>query len=349
MKIKHKHIVIAVGVVLLVALLPTIFLFFLSKISVTYIWVMDTGKLLNETYLVKMCPNGRIITQVQFGQSGAIGIDPRHNSVWAPELNDRKHANFDQIVKVDFSGNITNRFQGYRTSIIVVDPNNGNVWAGLPNEGQVVKLDSSGNPLLKIDGFPAPASIAVDPNDSSVWIADFASSSLVHLTADGVELFRTKTAGFSSNAPHQVAIDPRNGDVWYTHDSSVHKRSYSGQLLTNVSGFDRPSSISINPNDGSIWIADFSVDSSGGVFKLNASGEKILKVILDSPPHVVGVNPIDETIWVGINGAMIKLSDDGEILNTITKFTNPLSIAFSEIGGGIATKIKFAQTCYSNH
>lgn len=348
MKTKRKRVAISI-LVILTACLVGIVLLFLMRISVSYIWVMDAGVFLNETHLVKMCPNGTKIVQVQFGQSGAIGVDPRYGSIWAPELNDIGRVNFDQIVNLDADGNIINRYQGYRTGVIAVDPNDGSVWIGLPNEHQVVKIDSNGNRTLQIAGFPAPASIAVDPRNSSAWIADYSPPSrMVHLTANGVELFRTKTTGFFSNAPHQIAVDPRNGDVWYTGflAGNVYKLSSSGHLLAEISGFDRPVSVSINPSDGSAWVADFSTEKPGGVVKLDSDGRIARRVILDNPPHIVGVNPFDGTVWVGIDGAMLKLSDEGEIMETVAGFTGPHSIAFVESADDLITRLRFARNCY---
>ncbi len=340
-------------VILTLAILTVFFiilLFFIRKIPVAYIWVMDAGEKINETHLIKMCPNGTKIVEIQFGQSGAIGIDPQHNSIWAPELNDNKRVNFDQVVKINSDGNVIKRFQGYRTSVIGVDPNDGSVWVGLPNEHQLVKLDSNGNLILKVNGFPGSASIAVDPRDGSVWVADHSSKSLTHLRTDGVELSRIETMHFFSDAPHQVAVDTLNGGIWYTGAfGSVYKLSPYGQLLVGMSGFDRPISISISQSDGSVWVADYSVNKSGGVVKLNANGNQVLKIILDYPPRLIGINPVDETIWAGINGAMIKLSSDGEILEIVTGFTKPYSIAFVEVRDGIATKLKFISTCYGYH
>jgi DNA-binding beta-propeller fold protein YncE len=347
---KTKRKCVAISILILAVCLIGIVLLFLIRTPASYIWVMDAGMLLNETHLVKMCPNGTRIIQVQFGQSGAIGVDPRSGSIWAPELNDMERANFDQVVNVDADGNIINRYQGYRTGVIAVDPNDGSVWVGLPNERQIMRLDSNGKRILQMAGFPAPASIAVDPRDSSVWIADSTSKTVVHLTANGVELSRTKTTGFFSDAPHQIAVDPRNGDVWYTgfHTGNVYKLSSGGHLLAKIGSFDRPVSVSVNPSDGSVWVADYSVEKSGEVVKLDSDGRTILRVILDNPPHIVGVNPFDGTVWVGIDGAMLKLSDEGKTLKTVAGFTSPHSIAFVESADDLVARLRFARICYGH-
>lgn len=347
MKNKREFVLIS-SITIIVVCIIGVALYFLVRANASYIWVMDKGTSLNETYLVKMCSNGTKILKVQFGQSGAIGIDQRSGSVWAPELNDRGGINVDQVVKIDAYGNIIRRYRGYRTSVIAVDPNNGSVWVGLPNEGQVVKLNSNGEIVLRVEGFSFPASIAVDPRDSSIWVADGQPTpSLVHLAANGIELFSVKTVGFFSNAPHQIAVDPLNGDVWYTgfHMESVYKLSSTGRPLATIGVFDRPVSVSIHPSDGGVWVADYSLETSGSVVRLDSDAKTIRRVVLDNPPHIAAVNPVDGTLWVGTDGAMLKLSDDGEILKKITGFTIPKSIAFIRSEDDIMAKIVYFITC----
>lgn len=322
---------------------------FLLSEPVTFTWVMDRGALLNETYIVKMCPDGTRILDVQFGQSGAIGVDPFTGSVWAPELNDRERINEDQVVNIDANGNIINRYNGYRTGVLAVDPNDGSVWVGLVNEHQLVKLDSNGEIILRVYGFSAPAAIAIDPIDSSVWVADHTPpSTLIHIAANGDELFRMNTTGFWSSAYHQVAVDPQTGYVWFigANEGKVYQLSSRGDLLATIDGFDRPVSVSINPSDGGVWVADFSVESQGAIVRLDPDGERIRSVVLDSPPRVAIVNPYDGTIWVGIEEALIKLSDDGEILETLTGFTLPKSIAFYQTSDDVLTKLSLLFTCW---
>lgn len=350
MNTNTKRVGISV-LVILAACFVGAFLLFLNKTNASYIWILDQGKLLDQTYLIKMCPNGTRIINLQFGQSGAIGIDPRGGSIWAPELNDRESVNIDQVVQVSADGTIVDRYQGYRTGVLAVDPNDGSVWIGLPNENQIEKLNSTGERLLQIAGFPSPASIVVDPRDSSVWVADYGPpGTVVHLASDGAELYRTDTPGFFSNARHQIAVDPRNGDIWYTgfHSGYVYKRSSAGDFLTMVSGFDRPVSVSIHPVDGSVWVADYSVESSGAVVRLESDGRVAQRIILDAPPNVVGINPFSGSVWVGIDGAVLELSDEGEILQTFQGFTGPHSIAFVASVGSLEARLRLVRTCYED-
>lgn len=341
---KRKFIILAL--IILVVLVASVALLSLLSTPASYIWVMDRGALLNETYLVKMCSNGTRILQVQFGQSEVLGVDQRDGSVWAPELNDLEGVNYDQIVHIAADGKIVKRCNGYRTGVIAIDSNTGSIWVGIA--GQIVKLNSNGESILRIAGFSFPDSIAVDPHDSSIWIADgLSAGSLVHLDANGTELFRINTTGFFSDSPHQVAVDPVDGDVWYTgfYTGNIYKLSSAGHPLAMSAGFDRPVSVSINPANGNVWVADYSVKTSGAVVRLDSDGKIIQRVILDKPPQIAVFNPLDGTVWVGIDGAMLKLSDKGEIVKTVTGFTIPKSIAFVQIPDDLMLRLKYLITC----
>jgi len=159
----------------------------------SYIWVMDVGDLKNEFYLVKMCPTGKQLLRIQFGQSEAIGIDPRENIVWAPEIGDVDDIHYNQVVKVDRLGNVIDRFQGYGSPVLAVDPNDGSVWvsswSAVESEGLLTKIAPNGKLIRKVGGFNTLYSIALDPRDGSIWAADGGSRTLTHISASGEKLF----------------------------------------------------------------------------------------------------------------------------------------------------------------
>jgi hypothetical protein len=287
---------------------------------------MVTGTLVGGSHLIKMTPEGSELWRAQFGQSLAIGVDPRDGSVWAPELGDNQ-GNSNQVVKLNANGSVVLRVSGLRTEIIGVDPIDGSVLVGLPNENQIVKVDADGVELLRLSGFDAPYSITVDPRDSNVWIADGAPARrVVKLDGNGHELFRRSTPGFFSNSPQQIAIDPRDGSAWHAGFGDVFKLSAGGAVLEQVGGFDRPVSVAVDPRDGSVWVSDFSVTTSGAVVKLDEEGNELVRIALDSPPRIAFVNPEDGSVWAGIEGALVKLSSTGETLATLSVPGTPNAI-----------------------
>lgn len=342
---KNRRPVI-IGLISLLAFSATFILVIKALTSGYYVWVIDQGEKLDETYLVKMCPNGNRQVLVQFGQSGAIGIDPREGFVWTTELNTRESIFADQLVKISNDWSIIQRFTGFRTSVLAVDPNDGSIWVGLPNENEVVKLDSQGNFLVAVGGFSGPASIVVDPNDSSVWIADYyPPAAIIHLTSDGDELFRVNTDGFYSNAPHQLSLDEKTGDLWLVSGNSVYRLSAQGALNFFAGGFDRPLSISVHQKDGSVWVADSLVDGSGAIVKLSSQGELVAKMVTETTARLVSVDPFGDSVWIGVDGGLFKMTNEGEIILEVKSISQPYSIGFLSIDRDYWRRMEFFIQC----
>jgi hypothetical protein len=316
---------------------------------------MDAGDILDETYLIKMCPTGKRLSQTQFGQSGGIGIDLKRNILWAPELNDRDQIHYDQVVQVDQQGRIIDRFQGYRMNALVVDPADGGIWVNAwDTEGQrtlMIKLASTGKPLRRVEGFSQVYSVAIDPRDSSIWVVDGVNRTLTHLSADGERLFEIRTAGFFfSNSPHQVVVDPRNGDVWFTtvDPSLLHKLSADGEELLEVSGLRSPIAVTVNPINGNVWVADYDLLDTGAIVKYDSHGQLILTQALSAHVWTAAINPFDGMLWVGVEGELIRYDDDGSMAGKETGFNQPQSMAFAKAGNDFLTEIKCTLSFYLN-
>jgi streptogramin lyase len=281
---------------------------------------MDAGDVLNKTYLVKMCPTGKRLSETQFGQSGEIGLDPARNIVWAPELNDLDQIHYDQVVKVDRDGKIIDRFQGYRTAVLAVDPNDGSVWLpawkGEEQNTLIIKIGANGKPLYGARGFSLVYALALDPRDGSLWVADGMSRTLVQIRADGERLFERQIPGyFFSNSPDQLAVEPQTGNLWFTTagPGMLHKISPDGEILFETDGFSSPVAATINPINGNVWVADYDLLESGAIIKLSPQGEVLLTQPLPAHARTAAVNPFDGTLWVGMNGELIRYDDEGRI------------------------------------
>ena len=323
----------------------------------SYIWVMDVGDLKNEFYLVRMCPTGKQLLRIQFGQSEAIGIDPRENIVWAPEIGDVDDIHYNQVVKVDRLGNVIDRFQGYGSPVLAVDPNDGSVWvsswSAVESEGLLTKIAPNGKLIRKVDGFNTLYSIALDPRDGSIWAADGGSRTLTHISASGEKLFEMPGIFFHSSSPHQVAVNPNNGDVWFTSSQTVYKISTAGQVLEKRDGFNTAVAIAIDPFTEDVWVANFGTPGdefaeSGTISKLDSYGDIILTLEIHSRAYMVGINPYDGTLWVGVDGKVIRYDDNGKVLGQQPGFNEPQSIAFAKNENDLVTEIECTISFYSD-
>jgi DNA-binding beta-propeller fold protein YncE len=323
----------------------------------SYLWVMDRGDLKNKFYLVKMCPTGKPLLRIQFGQSEAIGFDPRENIVWATEMGDVDNIHYDQVVKVDSQGNVIDRFQGYGSPVLAVDPNDGSVWVSMWNASEaralLTKIASNGKLIRKVDGFYMLYSIALDPRDGSIWAADGGNRILMHISANGEKLFEMPFVAFFSGSPHQISIDPNNGNVWFTSTDKVYKISPHGQILAKRDGFNHAVAIALDPVTEQVWVANFGSPGeefakSGTVAKLDSNGNVMLTLDMQSRAYMLGINPFDETVWVGIDEKIIRYDKNGTIVGWQPGFNKPQSIVLARTKNDLLTEIRCTISFYAD-
>jgi DNA-binding beta-propeller fold protein YncE len=304
-----------------------------------------------------MCPTGKPLVRVQFGQSEAIGFDPGEDIVWATELGDIDSIHYDQVVKIDTQGNVIDRFQGYGSSILTVDPNDGSVWLstwdGMESRALLTHIASNGKLIRKVDGFYLLYSIALDPRDGSIWAADGGNRILTHISANGEKLFEMPSVDFFSNSPNQIAVQPNNGNVWFTSRDTVYKIASDGQTLAKRNGFNQAVAIAIDPETEQVWVANFGPPgeefaTSGSVSKLDSDDNVILTLDVHSRAYMVGINPYDETVWVGIDERILRIDKNGNIVGSQPGFNQPQSIVFAKSNNDLLTEIKCTISFYTD-
>lgn len=172
--------------------------------------------------------------------------------------------------------------------------------------------------------------ITLDQRDGTVWIGGH--QKLIHLTPEGQLLFETSDVNFFSNAPHQIAVHPVNGDIWFTTGTwdGVYKMAWDGTLLKQVYGLKDPVAVAIHPYDESVWVANYDQLGTGSVTGLSPEGDILLDVKTPGHAEVVGINPTDGIIWVGHDGGMLLLNQNGDVLDTMSDFHRPRSLAFGQ-------------------
>ena len=118
-----------------------------------------------------------------------------------------------------------------------------------------------------------------------------------------------------------------NGECWAADYYNVIRISANGEA-TQVPGFSEPLSLSIDPTDGSVWVADTAMVR---VRKLSASGQDLLTLdgTSDPPafvtnPRSVAVDPGDGSCWVATLYSVLKFSSDGKQLAKIEGFNEPI-------------------------
>jgi PKD repeat protein len=80
-----------------------------------------------------------------------------------------------------------------------------------------------------------------------------------------------------------------------------------GRELWSATGFDWPVSVSVDPTDGSCWVAD---EHARDVVHLSAEGAELWRGGGFSGPEDVSVNPSDGSCWVADGSQVVHLSAD---------------------------------------
>lgn len=113
------------------------------------------------------------------------------------------------------------------------------------------------------------------------------------------------------------------GECWATDYYNVYKISSNGKA-SQFSGFSQPLSLSVNPADGTCWVAD---TDAVVVKKISPDGKVLLTVSMDilvNNPTSVVVDPRDGSCWVGTIDTVFKFSADGKQLAKVGGFNEPI-------------------------
>lgn len=118
-----------------------------------------------------------------------------------------------------------------------------------------------------------------------------------------------------------------NGECWATDYYNVYKIAANGQA-TGIPGFSQPLSLSINPTDGSVWVAD---SDAIRVRKLSSDGQDLFELnststppAFTSKPRSVSVDPRDGSCWLAVFDTIYKFSADGKELFKMEDFGEPV-------------------------
>jgi streptogramin lyase len=128
---------------------------------------------------------------------------------------------------------------------VAVNSRFGNAWVTDPHANVIVKLNPSGQEVLRITDIKLPTSPSVNQKDSNLWVvAD--SNTLVKLSADGQKLVEVP-AGM---AILSIVVNSQDGTVWVadqvgsTFQGAVSKFSPAGQQLFEAT-IPMPSYVSV--------------------------------------------------------------------------------------------------------
>jgi len=177
-----------------------------------------------------------------------------------------------QVARLAADGSDVWRKEGFAApSLVTVNHNDGSCW--VIDAGALIHLSADGTELSRAHTFATGS--AVNPMDGSSWASDWSDpekadrpahevhSALVHLSADGRQLWRLSATGWYAGF-EATAVNPVDGSCWAAwlerrhdvgrYDSKVIHFAADGRQLWEATGFEPEMRLSVSPHDGSCWV-----------------------------------------------------------------------------------------------
>ena len=198
---------------------------------------------------------------------------------------------------------------------VSVNSNDGSCWAGVMGGGtaaadEVYHISKYGDTLWHGGNFARVSSVSVNLKDNTCWVADQDADQVYHYRPYGDRIWSG-----AIDSPVSLSADPMDGSLWVVSadeqqgTSSVTHLAEDGQVLWSSDAFSFAGAISVNPTDGSCWVADWGTRE---VIHLDKSGLELSRL-----PGFwrarVSVDPADGSCWVcdEDNGQIIHLGISG--------------------------------------
>ncbi len=180
--------------------------------------------------------------------------------------------------------------------------------------------------------FNSAFCVSTNSVDGSVWVAEYTNggSQVVHLAADGSELWRSGT--FASLG--RVAVNPADGSCWavdripdtkqlvLTHFAADGSLLWQGAVLTRDCNVGS-AVLGVNPADGSVWVTGCGTKQTVHVAKDGT--------VLQTAAHgglALAVDPSDGSIWMtdGSASQVVHISSTGTDLGSVAGWANALAV-----------------------
>ena len=200
-----------------------------------------------------------------------------------------------------------------------------NNWAGIAGKLKMTVYTVPGLPESDIPKEPIRISYNYKPIQEVVAM-DFDTDDI-----NGID--NNEMSILMAQAQNKALIDPENNMIFI--NKSILS-SQSGLEIVPVEGFSSPNSVSVNPTDGTCWVAD---TDNNKVRKISADGTTILAELSGFySPESVSVNQNDGTCWVAdtLNNQVKKINAECTRIIAVSvpnDFNNPSSVSVNPNDG----------------
>ncbi|MCC6649775.1 MAG: hypothetical protein IT348_01345 [Candidatus Eisenbacteria bacterium] len=272
--------------------------------------------------LVRLTPDGRDVTVrwTQFGDVQSLAMDAAAGTLWVSAWTSGVVAVFDpNSGQGTFSPGIQSPYT------LAVDPVDHSAWI-CDLSGSVHHRAMDGGPgtpgqLTLLDD---PIGIAVGP-DRSVWVCEGAGNRVRRYDNAGAP----QATAFLSASPSRVAVDGTTRVAWVTslNGARLWRISENGTVVDSSGAFSGPIGLAIDRPHGRVWVADA---AGNRVIALDINTLAVLRTVTGiGEPRSVAVDFATGQVWVVARGerSVIRLSNDGEVLDRTGGFSDPFEIA----------------------
>jgi DNA-binding beta-propeller fold protein YncE len=242
------------------------------------------------------------------GSSRMVAADPVRKCIWV--IENVAH----RIRRFDLAGKETLTIPGVHGSAVGVDPETGNVWAlaggGQIGKGKTVVYNDKGKEVASYDisGWD----IAYDRKAKAFWIAEMKLTKIT--AAKGEVVF---SADVSTWCASSVDVDPISGAAWVAvrehpqvagSSNRLLKFDANGKELAAIDlGQKGPFRVSVDPKDGSVWVAHF----LKSVERFSAEGKSQAEYPVAA--LAVQVDPAGGDAWVVTPTEVQKMNPKGDV------------------------------------
>ena len=199
--------------------------------------------------------SGEFITIPNIKRPHSVSVNPVDGAAWIGGL--------DVVVKVSAEGQVLATIPGVYEPEVAVNSSDGSCWV-TDSRGKITRYNSVGALVVTSPAkLTEPKYVTVNSKTGDAWVADMQANVLVKLDANGRELLRLTDI----TLPTSPRVNSQDGSLWVVgNSSSLIKLSASGQRIKEIQNAGLAIlAISLDPKDGSLWIADqLGIDLSRG-------------------------------------------------------------------------------------
>ena len=170
--------------------------------------------------------------------------------------------------------------------------------------------------LSEDDNVQYPEALSVDVADGSCWVTDPVAGQVIHLAANGTEMWRGRLGSSAL-----LAADPADSSFWALYSpplTSVTILAHVagdgsimwGGSLADSGGSASESVLAVNPADGSTW-SWFENDPATPLTHRTEDGTELPLNTSYSVPYSLALNPSDGSCWTILESGLTHIGEDG--------------------------------------